>query len=64
MPGSGELLVIMLLVLVLFGPDKLPELARQAGKLIRQVNRVRNEVSRQINTALLDEDDDPTRRNH
>lgn len=62
MPGSGELLVIMILVLVLFGPDKLPELARQAGKIIRKVNKVRNEVSRQINTALLDDDDDPMRR--
>ncbi len=62
MPGTGELFVIMVLVLVLFGPDKLPELARQAGKIIRKVNRVRNEVSRQINTALMDDEDDPTRR--
>lgn len=59
MPGSGELFVIMILVLVLFGPDKLPELARQAGKLIRKVNKVRNEVSRQINSALADDDDEP-----
>ena len=51
----------MILVLVLFGPDKLPELARQAGKLIRKVNRVRNEVSRQINSALGDDEDDHPR---
>ena len=62
MPGSGELFVIMILVLVLFGPDKLPELARQAGKIIRKVNRVRSEVSRQINSALEDEDDDHKHR--
>ncbi|BCM89459.1 sec-independent protein translocase protein TatB [Abditibacteriota bacterium] len=62
MPGTGELLVIMVLVLVLFGPDKLPELARQAGKIIRKVNRVRNEMTRQINTALMDDDDDPLHR--
>lgn len=59
MPGTGELFVIMLLVLVLFGPDKLPELARQAGKIIRKVNRVRSEVNRQINSALADDDDPP-----
>jgi Sec-independent protein translocase protein TatA len=52
----------MILVLVLFGPDKLPELARQAGKLIRKVNKVRSEVSRQINSALADDDDEPRHR--
>ncbi len=61
MPGTGELLVIMVLVLVLFGPDKLPDLARQAGRIIRKVNRMRNEVTQQINSAL-DDDDDHTRR--
>lgn len=58
MPGSGEILVIVLLVLVLFGPDKLPDLARQAGRFIRQVNRIRNDVTRQINLNLLDDEDD------
>ncbi len=62
MPGTGELLVIMVLVLVLFGPDKLPELARQAGKIIRKVNRVRSDVTRQINVALMDDEDEEPRR--
>ncbi len=62
MPGTGEILVIMVIVLVLFGPDKLPELARQAGKIIRKVNRMRSEVTHQINTALIDDEDDPPRR--
>ena len=34
--GGGELLVILLLVLVFFGPNKLPELAKNLGKGIRQ----------------------------
>lgn len=49
MPGTPELLVIMLLVLVLFGPDKLPELAKQIGKGMRQLRRASNEVKRQLN---------------
>lgn len=58
MPGSYEILVIVLLVLVLFGPDKMPELVRQAGKFIRKINRMRNDVMRQVNFNLMDDDDD------
>jgi sec-independent protein translocase protein TatB len=57
MPGTPEILVIVLLVLVLFGPDKLPELARQAGKFIRKINRIRNDVMQQVNLNLMDDDD-------
>lgn len=57
MPGSYEILVIVLLVLVLFGPDKMPGLVRQAGKFIRKINRMRNDVMHQINFNLMDDDD-------
>ena len=49
MPGAGELAVIVLLVLILFGPDKLPEFARQIGKGMREIRRMTNEFKRQIN---------------
>ena len=48
MPGSPELLVILFLVLILFGPDKLPDLARQVGKVVREVRRASNELKRQF----------------
>ncbi|WP_205471184.1 sec-independent translocase [Nocardioides sp. SYSU D00038] len=35
--GFGELVVIVFVAVVVFGPDKLPELARQAGRFLRQV---------------------------
>lgn len=38
--GSGEMLVIFLVALVLFGPKKLPELARNLGKAIAEFRRV------------------------
>ncbi|HJQ06864.1 MAG TPA: twin-arginine translocase TatA/TatE family subunit, partial [Nocardioides sp.] len=31
--GFGELVVIAFLAVLVFGPDKLPDLARQAGRL-------------------------------
>jgi TatA/E family protein of Tat protein translocase len=49
MPGTPELLVIFLLVLVLFGPDKLPQLAKQIGKGIRELRRASNDLKRQMN---------------
>ena len=35
--GLGEFLVIAFVAVLVFGPDKLPEVARQAGRLARQV---------------------------
>ena len=35
--GLPELMVIMVVAVVVFGPDRLPDFARQAGRLVRQV---------------------------
>lgn len=35
--GIGELLVIVVVGIVVFGPDRLPDYARQAGRMLRQV---------------------------
>jgi len=54
MPGTPELFVIFILVLLLFGPDKLPELARQLGKGVREIRKAGNELRSQMK---LDDDD-------
>ena len=59
MPGGGEILVILILVLLLFGPDKLPGLARQLGRGVRELNRMKSNFSEQFN--LDDLDDEPRR---
>jgi len=48
MPGTAELGVIFVLVLLLFGPDKLPELARNVGKGIREVRKMTSELQKQF----------------
>jgi sec-independent protein translocase protein TatB len=37
--GLPELAVILVVAVVVFGPDRLPEFARQAGRLVRQVRQ-------------------------
>jgi Tat protein translocase TatB subunit len=38
--GTPELLVILLVALIVLGPNKLPEVARQIGKAIGEVRRL------------------------
>ncbi len=59
LPGSGEIVVIFILVLLLFGPDKLPELARTIGRGIRELRKATNEFRRHLN---FDDDDDEWKR--
>jgi len=52
--GGGEIILIMIVALLLFGGDKLPELARGLGKGIRDFKDasegVKREIQNQINT--------------
>ena len=48
--GPLELLIIFTIVLMVFGADKLPELARGLGKGIREVRRAANMVRNEIIT--------------
>ncbi len=40
--GTGELLIILVLILLLFGGKRLPELARSLGEGIREFKRACN----------------------
>jgi sec-independent protein translocase protein TatB len=50
--GWPELLVILIVGVVVFGPDKLPDFARQAGRFLRSVRRMmddaRSDLSREL----------------
>jgi len=55
--GPLELILILALALVVFGPDKLPEIARQVGKTVGDIRRMTSEVTGEIQRGLqLDED--------
>jgi len=50
--GAGELLALAVLAAVLFGPDKLPELAKKAGRVLGFLRGVANNATDQIKTEL------------
>jgi sec-independent protein translocase protein TatA len=46
--SGPEIMVIMLIVVMVFGADKIPEIARGLGKGIRQVKDATNDIKREI----------------
>ena len=50
--GFGELMVIALVAVLVFGPDKLPELAKQAGALMRQARAFANSARDDLREEL------------
>tara|TARA_Y100001970_G_C13811244_1_gene640141 strand:+ start:444 stop:626 length:183 start_codon:yes stop_codon:yes gene_type:complete len=51
MLGATEWLVIALIIIVLFGGKKIPELARGLGKGLREFKKAKDEVQDEINSA-------------
>lgn len=47
--GGPEIFIIVLIVVMLFGADKIPEIARGLGKGMRQVKDATNDIKREIN---------------
>ncbi|GAB2754134.1 hypothetical protein GCM10027020_02750 [Nocardioides salsibiostraticola] len=52
MPGFGELLVIALVAVIVFGPDRLPELAKQAGGMVRKARDFANSARDELRSEL------------
>jgi TatA/E family protein of Tat protein translocase len=56
--GLPEVLFILVLALLIFGPRKLPEIGRTLGKAMGEFRRATTELKRSINTEIALEDDD------
>ncbi|HOX26571.1 MAG TPA: twin-arginine translocase TatA/TatE family subunit [Candidatus Krumholzibacteria bacterium] len=65
--GWQELLIILALVLIIFGPRKLPEIAEAFGKSINKFKAATRDASDEVKKELKDarrgveQDDDPKR---
>lgn len=52
--GGGELIFILFVVLMLFGSDKLPEIARTMGKAMAQLKNATNDIKNEIQKGVED----------
>lgn len=50
--GFGEILLIFLVLLLLFGAKRLPELARGLGKSLKEFKKATREIENEINESL------------
>jgi len=57
--GASELIVIFMVVLLLFGGNKIPELMRGLGRGIREFNSARNSVEDEIRQGMRDAEKKP-----
>jgi TatA/E family protein of Tat protein translocase len=53
--GIGEVLLILVLAFLVFGPGKLPEIARGLGKAIRQFNKYGSDLTRDFRNEFENE---------
>ena len=51
--GGGEIILILLIVLILFGARKLPELAKGLGQGIREFKKATREVTDEVPREVL-----------
>ncbi len=57
--GGGELLVILLVALIVLGPQRLPDAAKQVGRVVGDLRRISSGFQQELKDAL-DTDDAPT----
>ncbi len=50
--GGGEIIFIMFVVLMLFGSDKVPEIARTLGKTMAQIKHATNDIKTEIQKGV------------
>ncbi|EJN60278.1 twin-arginine translocase TatA/TatE family subunit [Halogranum rubrum] len=58
-PGGPELLIILVVIVFLFGANKIPELARASGQAMGEFQRGREEIEQEIRDAAATRQREP-----
>jgi TatA/E family protein of Tat protein translocase len=61
--GMPELIIILTLALIIFGPRKLPELGRSLGKSLGEFKRASNELRNTLDEEIRIEEEQRTAKN-
>lgn len=60
--GMPELIIILVIALIIFGPRKLPELGRSLGRSLSEFKRASNELKNTLDEEIRIEDQRSTER--
>lgn len=59
MPGHWELLLLLIIVLIIFGPKKLPALAQAIGKSVRELKNGMQGLNNEMKDAMDEKPEPP-----
>ena len=54
--GATELIIIVAIALIIFGPGKLPDVGKALGRSINEFKKASKDVQKEINEAIKDDD--------
>ena len=58
--GPAEILVVVLVGLLVFGPTRLPEMARQVGHGLRELKKIQSAVKDELSSVLDADEPEPS----
>jgi TatA/E family protein of Tat protein translocase len=50
--GPAEILVVLVIALLIFGPTRLPEVGRQVGRAMREIRKFQHTISRDVHEVF------------
>lgn len=62
--STGEIFIILIIVFIVFGPGRIPELAKKIGRAVYEVKRASNEIKREIDSEVRRIDRDINIKKH
>lgn len=55
--GPWELILVLVIALIIFGPGKLPDVGKAVGKSLNEFKKASNDVKQQVQEAIKVDDD-------